>query len=128
MLGNVENVVMDEMIDIHKFRFNGLTQTHLWSTCPILPKYHITFGEPLERQEVSDEYEANRGADPRKGMSSRLLGRIDFISEHESTGCYQVTDDYAVNVMYDATFADMRVLEQEMLKIVSYFVNKLEPM
>lgn len=30
--------------------------------------------------------------------------------------------------MYDATFVDMRALEQEMLKIVSYFINKLEPM
>ena len=30
--------------------------------------------------------------------------------------------------MYDATFADMRTLEQEMLKIMSYYINKLEPM
>lgn len=100
----------------------------MWSTCPVLPKYHITFGEPLHRQEASTEFEVNRGADPRKGMSQRLLGRIDFLSEHEGSGCYLVTDDYSVNVMYDATFADMRALEQEMLRTMSYFINKLEPM
>ena len=33
-----------------------------------------------------------------------------------------------MNVMYDCAFADMRALEQEMLKIMSYYVNKLEPM
>ena len=36
-------------------------------------------------------------------------------------------DDYGVAVMYDCTFGDMRALEQEMLRIVSYFINKVEP-
>lgn len=44
-----ESVIMDEMIDINKYRFGGLTQTHMWSTCPVLPKFHVTFGEPVER-------------------------------------------------------------------------------
>mgnify|MGYP006950260432 CR=1 FL=1 len=39
-----------------------------------------------------------------------------------------VQDDYGVNVMYDCAFGDMRALEQEMLRIISYFINKLEPM
>jgi hypothetical protein len=39
-----------------------------------------------------------------------------------------VSDDYGVNVIYDAAFADMRHLESEILKIISYFINKLEPM
>ena len=39
-----------------------------------------------------------------------------------------VTDDYGFNVMYDATFTDMRALEQEMLKVCSYFINKVEPL
>ena len=38
-----------------------------------------------------------------------------------------VTDDFGVNVMYDAAFGDMRALEQEMLKIISFFINKIEP-
>jgi hypothetical protein len=29
--------------------------------------------------------------------------------------------------MYDATFGDMRAIEQEMLKIVSFYINKVEP-
>lgn len=39
-----------------------------------------------------------------------------------------VQDDYGVNVMYDASFADMRVLEQELVRTMSYYINKLEPM
>lgn len=30
--------------------------------------------------------------------------------------------------MYDCTFADMRVLEQELIRIMSYYINKIEPM
>jgi hypothetical protein len=29
--------------------------------------------------------------------------------------------------MYDATFGDMRAIEQELLKIVSFYINKVEP-
>ena len=114
------------MVDINKYRFKGLTQTQMWSTCPVLPKYHIAYGEPIQRQEFSAEYEVNKDADPRKAMSQRLLGRIDHISEYEDI--VLVADDFGVNIMYDATFADLRVLEKEMLKIMSYYINKLEPL
>ena len=55
-----------------------------------------------------------------------LLGRIDFYKEHSDTTML-VQDDYGVNIMYDCAMADMRVLEQEMLLIISYFINKIEP-
>ena len=31
-------------------------------------------------------------------------------------------------MMYDCTFADMRAIEQELLMIMSYYINKIEPM
>lgn len=57
---DVEDPVMDELIDLNRFRFNGRTQNQMFSTCPVLPKYHVTFGEPIERQEVSTEFEINK--------------------------------------------------------------------
>ena len=39
-----------------------------------------------------------------------------------------VTDDHGFNIMYDCSFMDMRLVEQEVLKIVSFYINKLEPM
>jgi len=38
-----------------------------------------------------------------------------------------VTDDYGVNVMYDSALADMQTLEVELIKICSFFINKIEP-
>lgn len=39
-----------------------------------------------------------------------------------------VQDDYQVDLMYDAALGDMVLLEKQMLKTISYFINKLEPM
>lgn len=39
-----------------------------------------------------------------------------------------VTDDYGINLMYDASFTDMRAVEIELVKVISFFINKLEPM
>lgn len=81
------------------------------STCPILPKFHISFGHPIDRQEISSEYEQTKDSDPKKGQAQNLLGRVDRIEEHKPSQCMIVTDDFGVNVMYDATFGDMRAIE-----------------
>jgi hypothetical protein len=39
-----------------------------------------------------------------------------------------VKDDYGIHVLYDATFADMRAMEMEVLKICSFYINKAEPL
>ena len=56
------------------------------------------------------------------------MGRLDTISFDYQNEIFIVTDDYGFNLMYDCTFSDMRALEQELLKIVSFYINKVEPM
>jgi hypothetical protein len=118
---------MDELIDINRYRYNNCFSNKQMSTCPILPKYHVAYGMPTDRQEISAEYEQTKDSDPKKGLAANLLGRVDKIEEHAQSKCFIVTDDFGVNVMYDATFGDMRAIEQEMLKIVSFYINKVEP-
>lgn len=48
-VSDISNVVLDELVDIHRYRFNGLFSNSSYSTNPILPKYHVTFGAPLDR-------------------------------------------------------------------------------
>ena len=118
---------MDELVDINRFRYNNLFTNKQMSTCPILPKFHITYGHPIDRQEISAEYEQTKDSDPKKQQAANLLGRVDKIEEHKPSKCMIVTDDFGVNVMYDATFGDMRAIEQEMLRIISFYINKIEP-
>ena len=71
----IHNVVMDELVDLNNFRMNGQLQNKIFSTCPIIPKFHMAFGEPIERQEASTEHETTKDSDPKKGQANRLLGR-----------------------------------------------------
>jgi hypothetical protein len=45
----IDNIIQDEMIDINRFRYNQQITNAIYSTCPVIPKYHITFGEPIDR-------------------------------------------------------------------------------
>ena len=109
--GDIDKVIQDEMVDINRFRYEGQLSNVIYSTCPVIPKYHTTFGEPIDRQEISAEFEQTKDSDPKKGLAQNMKGRVDRIWLDEKSGCYIVTDDYDFNVMYDCTFSDMRALE-----------------
>ena len=51
------DVINGQLIDIHKYRFNDRFQNLLYSTNPLIPRYHTTFGEPLDRQELSVDHQ-----------------------------------------------------------------------
>ena len=38
------DIINDSLIDINHYRFNNKIEQKLQSTCPIVPKYHATFG------------------------------------------------------------------------------------
>jgi hypothetical protein len=71
------DVINDELIDIHKIRFNERIQNFIFSTNPILPRFHSTFGEPLSRQEISTEMISNKNSDNKKDEGKKLLSRMD---------------------------------------------------
>lgn len=43
------DIINDNMIDIFKIRFNGRLQNLIYSSNPILPRFHSAFGEPVAR-------------------------------------------------------------------------------
>ena len=53
---------------------------------------------------------------------------MDNIYKDEKSGLNMVKDDFGVHVLYDAALADMRVMETEILKICSFYINKSEPL
>jgi hypothetical protein len=44
-----------------------------------MPRLHATYGEPLERQEISVEMEGSKNSDNKKEEALKLLGRVDNI-------------------------------------------------
>ena len=57
------DITKDHLIDINKYRFNKKMSNYLNSTCPLVPKYHATYGQPIDRQEISQELDNARNTD-----------------------------------------------------------------
>lgn len=121
------DITHDGLVDINKYRFDRRFENQYNSTCPIMPVYHQTFGQPVDRQEMSAQFDLSRNQDVKKDETQKLVGRADKIYVHRDTGLPLVKDDFDINILYDATFLDVRALEEELLKICSFYINKLEP-
>ena len=64
----------------------------------------------------------------RRDETQKLVGRADRLYRHKETGLMLVKDDFDVNILYDASIKDLKTLEQELLKICSFYINKVEPL
>lgn len=60
------DITKDSLVDINKYRFDGRFENHYHSTCPIIPVFHQTFGQPVDRQEISAHYELTHDKDVRR--------------------------------------------------------------
>lgn len=56
-----------------------------------------------------------------------MMGRSDHIVYNKHHDLYLVKDDFGVCVLYDCTILDLGNLEQDLVRIGSYFINKTEP-
>lgn len=54
------------------------------------------------------------------------MGRIDFIEINEDEMEVYVKDDFGIYVVYDCVLQDMKVLEDELCRIASHYLNKTE--
>lgn len=54
------------------------------------------------------------------------MGRIDAVEIDEKTQEVFIKDDFGIYIMYECVLQDMKDLEEEMLKIGSYYISKHE--
>ena len=54
------------------------------------------------------------------------MGRIDHIEFNEELQEVYVKDDFGVYILYDCVLQDMKCMEEELIKICSYYINKQE--
>lgn len=54
------------------------------------------------------------------------MGRIDHIELNEELKEVYIKDDFSIYILWDCVFQDMRGLEQELVRIGSYYINKSE--
>jgi hypothetical protein len=121
-----------DIISLKGYKYGKKFDTYLSNTCPCVPRYHSTFGRPTLYEEVSQELQNReqdskrwkRDAAPIVAYKDRLIFRKDTknIVESEIT----VLDEHGIMIVYQESINDMLMIEEEMIKIGSYFLNKEE--
>ncbi|CDW75700.1 UNKNOWN [Stylonychia lemnae] len=116
------------LLDVKKWKYNGQFHNHMLNTCPIIPQFHSTHGEPLQdkftQQDFTDSKSTTKTHVTRK--SSSYLTRMDFFKVNEESKEIFVIDDYGMYILYDCSLDDMVQLDKEILKIGTYFIKKNE--
>lgn len=114
------------LVDLKKIRLRGKFSQQNLSTCPSLPKLHATYGEPTEVQPDYVEADHLKSDDPIERESLKFLNRVDHIEIDEVTQEVFVHDDFKIYIMYECALSDMQMLENELLRVGSYYISKLE--
>ena len=91
-----------------------------------MPRFHSTFGEPIEKQPINIEMGKQGQSQHCNIEGIKLIGRIDHFEIDEDKGEVYVKDDYGVYIMYDCVLEDMGGMEEELLKIGAYYILKYE--
>ena len=118
---------MKNMATLRLYKCNGTFNNQIFSTCPSYPKFHCTFGEPVQKQSV--DYELEHEKCKQGGISEKslkLMGRIDKVELNETLEEVYVKDDFGVYILYDCVLQDMKGAEEEILKVASYYLQKSE--
>ena len=114
------------LVDLKKTRLDGKFHEKHLSTCPVLPRFHATFGEPSE---ITPEFVLNDREEKEVFISKdsmKYLNRIDHIEIDEARSEVYVRDDFSIYLMYECSLTDMQILEEELLRIGTHYITKLE--
>ena len=90
------------MASMRQYKFNGIFNNQILSTCPSFPKFHCTFGEPTEKQTMDMEMDADRQQSGGiSEQSLKLMGRIDRVELDDAKEEVYIKDDFGVYLLYD---------------------------
>ena len=115
------------LVDLKRIRLKGHFHDKKLSTNPILPRFHAAYGEPTEIQPDFVQHDKESGEEVFISKDSmRFLNRIDHIELDVAKKEVFVKDDFGIYIMYDCALSDMQAMEEEMLRIGTYYIGKLE--
>jgi hypothetical protein len=118
-------------VSLKGYKYNKKFNPRLVSTCPCVPRFHTTFGRPTLYEEVSEtveKWENDLGrwqsdANPLPASKDRIV----FKEGGTLLECeFMVRDEHGIQIVYEEALNDMLLLEEELIKIGSYFLNKAE--
>ena len=116
---------IDHFVSIKGFKHNKMFKPKITASSPCLPKLHITFQGVTEHYPVSEEDDNGSSELPSK-KTKRLRGNICDKKISDDYTDVQIIDEEGVSIMYDASLHDIVSLEEELIKIGTFYIQKQE--
>lgn len=110
-------------VTINCYKYNGMFNPKVLSTCPMLPKYHRTFGRPSLYESMSEEMDRKTNLLHASDEMKSFVVKRDRIVVIEEKSQVHVYNEFGQPIIYDEALTDMVALEEELIKIGSYFIN-----
>ena len=124
-LDSLEHDPSSDPVTINCYKYNGFFDPQTLSTSPMLPKYHRTFGRKNLYETVSGEIDRKTEMRSAAEMQSLMVKRDRIIVEEEKQHV-KVLNEFAQPIIYSEAITEMVALEEELIKIGSYFINQHE--
>lgn len=90
-----------KLYDMKQYKYKGKFCNKIYSTCPVVPRFHSTFGEPVEFQPLNVEMERIGNAKHISDEGVKLMGRVDHVEINEKNRQVHVKDDFGIYVLYE---------------------------
>lgn len=117
---------IDHFISIKGFKHKKMFKPIITASSPCLPKLHTAFEGVSQHYPASEEDDSNNSGELPSEKAKRLRGRI---CKREFTADFfdvKIVDEEGVSIMYDAALHDLVSLEEELIKIGTFYIQKQE--
>ena len=115
-----------DKVTLKSYKYDGKFNPKTTSTCPMVPKHHRTFGRPNLYETVSQEMDRKSNPSHRISEMESLIVKKDRIVVDDRKKEVTIYNEFGQKIMYEEALNDMVELEEEMIKLGSYFINKHE--
>lgn len=122
----MQNLKKDEPVTLKAYKYNNKFSQSVSSTCPIVPKHHRTFGRPSLYEKVSDSIDHRTQPDFLKSIKDSLTIKRDRLVVNKEAREIKVLNEFGHEIMYTEALNDLLEVEEEILKIGSYYINHHE--
>ena len=113
-------------ITIKAYKYNGLWCPQATSTCPLVPKYHRTYGRPSLYESMAQEIDRKTHPLHNQQEMESLSVKRDRIIVDQELREIQILNEFGQQILYSEAINDLVELEEEMIKVGSYFINQHE--
>lgn len=117
---------IDHFVSIKGFKHKKMFKPKITASSPCLPKLHVAFEGVTQHFAVSEDEDCNNSGELPSEKAKRLRGRIykrDINSDYTDV---KIVDEEGVSIMYDASLHDLVSLEEELVKVGTFYIQKQE--